>query len=120
MVTNSTAELTQLQIDIAILEFQISEQQKLLSPKPCHMEALAGNLSSKTRRRVIQNARISNQHQQEANLNVSKSSRIIFLREAIPLCISNLYNILCTVNTQHTSRQDAVITKLGYIWRDWL
>jgi len=25
------------------------------------------------------------------------------------LCISNLYNILCTVNTQHTSSQDAVI-----------
>jgi len=25
------------------------------------------------------------------------------------------YNILCTVNTQHTSRQDAII-QLGYIW----
>ena len=23
-----------------------------------------------------------------------------FLSEAIPLCVSNLYNILCTVNTQ--------------------
>ena len=32
------------------------------------------------------------------------------LREAITLCISNLYNILCTVNTQHTSRQDIIIT----------
>ena len=30
-------------------------------------------------------------------------------REAIPLYISNLYNILCTVNTQHTSRQDTII-----------
>jgi len=23
--------------------------------------------------------------------------------------LSNLYNVLCTVNTQHTSRQDAII-----------
>jgi len=36
--------------------------------------------------------------------------RICFLREVIPLCIPNLYNILCTVNTQHTSRHDAIIT----------
>jgi len=37
------------------------------------------------------------------------------LREAIPLCISNLYNILCTVNTQHISRQDAIIAIRLYL-----
>jgi len=36
-------------------------------------------------------------------------------REAIPLRISHLYNILCTVNTQYTSRQDAVITVRLYL-----
>ena len=39
----------------------------------------------------------------------------IFFRVAIPLCISNLYNILRTVNTQHTSRQDAIITVRFYL-----
>jgi len=38
-----------------------------------------------------------------------------FEREAIPLCIPNLYNVLCTVNTQHTSRQDAIITIRLYL-----
>ena len=38
-----------------------------------------------------------------------------FLFEANPLCISNLYNILRTVNTQHTSRQDALITIRLYL-----
>jgi len=37
------------------------------------------------------------------------------LREAIPLCISNLYNILRTVNTQQTSRQDAIMTIRLYL-----
>jgi len=40
---------------------------------------------------------------------------IFHLREAIPLCISNLCNILCTVNTQHTSRQGAIITIRLYL-----
>jgi hypothetical protein len=38
-----------------------------------------------------------------------------FFSEAIPLCISNLYTVLCTVNTQHTSRQDAIITIRLYL-----
>jgi len=27
------------------------------------------------------------------------------MREVIPLCISNLYNILCTVSTKHISNK---------------
>ena len=38
-----------------------------------------------------------------------------FFWEAIPLCISDLYNILCTINTQHISRQDAIITIRLYL-----
>jgi len=38
-----------------------------------------------------------------------------FFRERPSCCVlSNLYNILCTVNTQHTSRQDAIITIRSY------
>ena len=40
---------------------------------------------------------------------------LFFLREVLPLCISNLYNILCTVSTRHTSRQDAIITIRLYL-----
>jgi hypothetical protein len=29
--------------------------------------------------------------------------------------ISNLYNIICTVNTQHTSKQDTIITIWLYL-----
>ena len=31
------------------------------------------------------------------------------------MCVSNLRNVLCTVNTQHTSRQDAIITVRLYL-----
>ena len=39
VVTNLTAEVTQLKSDNAVLEVQICELQDLLSTKSCHMEA---------------------------------------------------------------------------------
>lgn len=54
MVTNSTAELTQLKIDNAVLKGQISELQDLLSTKPCNVEAVAKEFVLQTRRRVVQ------------------------------------------------------------------
>jgi len=46
------------------------------------------------------------------SLNVKHETK---LREVIALCISDLCNILCTVNTQHTSRQDTIITARLYL-----
>jgi len=51
----------------------------------------------------------------QTSVREGNAYRHINLREANLLCISNLYNILCTVNTQHTSRQDAIITIRLYL-----
>jgi hypothetical protein len=62
VVTNSTAELTQLKIDNDVLKVQISKLQDLLSTNLCNMEAIAGNLSSKPGVVSYKDARVSNQH----------------------------------------------------------
>lgn len=77
MVTNSTAELTQLKIDKAVLKVHNSEQQDFLSTKPCHMEAVAGNLSYKPCVVSYKDSRVSNKRQKAPNLNTYKSSRTI-------------------------------------------
>jgi hypothetical protein len=76
MVTNSTAELTQLKVDNAVLKVQISELQ-VLSTKTCNMEAVDRSLSHKLDVMSYKDVRVSNQHQKATNLNASKSSRII-------------------------------------------
>jgi len=46
ITTNLIAEVTQLKTDNAVLRFQISELQDLLSTELCHVETAAGTVSS--------------------------------------------------------------------------
>jgi hypothetical protein len=78
MVTNLTAEVSQLKTDNAVLKDQMCELQYLLSAKSCHMNAAAGTSSSKPAGMSYNDAVASNQHQQARSTNASKSSRTPF------------------------------------------
>lgn len=75
MVTNLTAEVTQLRSDNAVLQIQICELEDILLTNSCHMEAAAGTSSSPPGVMSYKDALASNQHEQVRNVNTSKSSR---------------------------------------------
>jgi hypothetical protein len=75
MVTNLTAEVTQLRNDNAVLQIQLCELEDLLFTMSCHMEAAAGTSSSQPGVMSYKDALASNQHQQVSNVNISKSSK---------------------------------------------
>jgi hypothetical protein len=75
MVTNLTAEVTQLRSDNAVLQIQLCELEDLLFTKTCHMEAAAGTFSSQPGFMLYNDALASNQHPQVRNVNTSKSFR---------------------------------------------
>ena len=54
-------------------------------------------------------------HNKTVNINQSVGKMYIFWGRSSRCVLSNLYNILCTVNTQHTSKQDAIITIRLYL-----
>ena len=53
--------------------------------------------------------------QQKKEGMYSTSTSDIFFKRPSRCVLSNLYNIFCTVNTQHTLRQDAIITIRLYL-----
>jgi hypothetical protein len=75
MVTNLTAEVTQLRNDKAVLQIQLCELENLLFTKSCHMEAASGTSSSQPGLMSYKDALASNQHQQVRNVNISKSPK---------------------------------------------
>ena len=75
MVTNLTAEVTQLRSDNAVLQIQLCELEDLLSTMSCHMEAAAGTSYFQPGVMSYKDAPAINQHQQVRKVNTSKSSR---------------------------------------------
>ena len=78
MVTNLTAEVTQLRNDNAVLQIQLCELEDLLFIKSCHIEAAFGTSSSQPGVMSHKDALANNQHQQVRNVNISKSSKNLF------------------------------------------
>ena len=78
MVTNLTAEVTQLRNDNAVLQIQLCELEDLLFTKSCHIEAAFGTSSSQPGVMSHKDALANNQHQQVRNVNISKSSKNLF------------------------------------------
>jgi hypothetical protein len=75
MVTNLTAEVSQLKTDKAVLKQQMCELQDLLSAKPCYTYGAAGTSSAKPAAVSYKDAVACNQRQQAKSKIASKSSK---------------------------------------------
>jgi uncharacterized protein YunC (DUF1805 family) len=103
MTTNLTAEVTQLKTDNAVFSVQISELQDLLSVELCHVEAAARTMSSQAGVMSYNDALAISQHQQERNVNTSKTLRILARGKVVGGCLKTPNNNLPPPISSHSS-----------------